>query len=144
MNAATQGVQPAANRQTLRIDLVGEWLAYPGLTGQHIRQLAKAGVTSAAWIRAGHLATPRISTAGQLFTPDPFGQPVFVLPIYDGEPVGEINPDPDIPLVDLLAFRLEEPEQWWLRVETLTLYSDEETLLQALILAAESETGAIA
>ena len=98
------------------LDLLNEWLAYPGLTGRHIRQLAEAGVTTAAWVRAGHLATPRISTAGRLFTPDPFGQPAFVLPIYDGEPVSELNPDPSTPLVDLCAFRLNEPEQWWLRI----------------------------
>ncbi len=82
-------------------DLLSEWISFPGLTGRHIRQLSDAGISSAAWVRAGHLATPRISIAGRLFTPDPFGQPAFVLPIYDGEPVSEINPDPSIPLVDL-------------------------------------------
>ena len=97
-------------------DLLTEWLSFPGLTGRHIRQLTEVGVTSAAWIRAGHLATPRISTAGRLFTADPFGHPAFVLPVYHGEPVGELNPDPFVPLRDLLAFRIEEPERWWLRI----------------------------
>ncbi len=97
-------------------DLLSEWISFPGLTGRHIRQLADAGVTSAAWITAGHLATPRITITGRFFTPDPFGGPTFVLPVYDGEPVSEINPNPGIPLVDLLAFRLEEPERWWLRI----------------------------
>ena len=99
------------------VDLLTEWLSFPGLTGGHIRQLADAGVTSAAWIRAGHVATPRISTAGRLFTSDPFGTPAFVLPVYDGEPVSELNPDPSIPLVDLLAFHLDEPERWWRRLD---------------------------
>ena len=97
------------------VDLLSEWLSFPGLTGGHIRQLADAGVTTAGWLRAGHLVTPRISTAGRTWTPDPFGMPAYVLPVYDGEPVSEINPDPSIPLVDLCAFRLEEPDRWYLR-----------------------------
>ncbi len=96
--------------------LMSEWLSFPGLTGRHIRQLADVGISSAAWVRAGHIATPRISTAGRLFTPDPFGQPAFLLPVYDGEPVSFENPDPSVPLVDLCAFRIEEPERWWLRI----------------------------
>ena len=98
------------------VDLLSEWLSFPGLTGGHIAKLAEAGVTAAAWIRAGHLATPRISTAGRTWTPDPFGTPAYVLPVYGGKPISEINPDPSVPLVDLLAFRLEEPERWWLRI----------------------------
>jgi hypothetical protein len=113
-------------------DLMGEWLAYPGLSGRHIRQLADAGVTSAAWIAAGHLATPRITITGRLFTPDPFGAPAFVLPVYDGEPVGEINPDPSVPLVDLLAFRLEEPERWWLRAGVPHLVLGKDQFVEAM------------
>ena len=97
-------------------DLLSEWLSFPGLTGRHIRQLADVGISSAAWITAGHLCTPRITITGRFFMPDPFGQPAFVLPVWDGEPVGELNPDPSIPLVDLCAFRIEEPERWWRRI----------------------------
>ena len=96
--------------------LMSEWLSFPGLTGRHIRQLSDAGISSAAWVRAGHLATPRITITGRFFMPDPFGTPAFVVPVYDGEPVSEINPDPSVPLVDLCAFRIEEPERWWLRI----------------------------
>ena len=78
-------------------DLLSEWISFPGLTGRHIRQLSDAGVTSAAWIMAGHIATPRITITGRFFMPDPFGTPAFVVPVYDGEPVSEINPDPSVP-----------------------------------------------
>ncbi len=96
--------------------LMSEWLSFPGLTGRLIRQLSDAGISSAAWVRAGHLATPRITITGRFFMPDPFGTPAFVVPVYDGEPVSEINPDPSVPLVDLCAFRIEEPERWWFRI----------------------------
>ena len=114
------------------VDLLTEWLSFPGLTGRHIRQLAKADVTSAAWIRAGHLGTPRISTVGRLFTPDPFGMPAFVLAIFDGEPVSELNPDPSVPLVDLCAFRLEESEHWWLRLDMPGLVLGKHNLINAM------------
>ena len=115
------------------LDLLGEWLSLPGLTGRHIRQLADAGVTTAAWIKAGHLATPRISAVGRLFTPDPFGQPAFVLPIYDGEPVGELNPDPTILLADLCAFHLDEPERWCVRRGEWGLVLGKDKFLEAMV-----------
>ncbi len=116
-------------------DLLSEWLSFPGLTGRHIRQLSDAGVTSAAWITAGHIATPRITITGRFFTPDPFGKcrSTFVLPVYDGEPVSEINPDPGIPLVDLLAFRLEEPERWWLRIGAPDLVLGKDQFVTAMV-----------
>ena len=116
-------------------DLLDEWLAYSGLTSSHIRRLADTGVTSAAWIRAGHLATPRISTAGRLFTPDPFGTPAFVLPVYDGEPVGELNPNPSVLLVDLLAFHLDDPEHWWLRIGAPHLVLGKDQFIDAMQIA---------
>ena len=114
------------------IDLVTEWLSFPGLTGRHIRELGETGVTSVAWIRGGHLTTPRISTAGRLFVPDPFGQPAYVLPVHDGEPVSELNPDPSVPLVDLCAFRLEEPARWWLRARAPHLVLGKDQLVTAM------------
>ena len=117
----------------IELDLLYEWLAYPGLSGWHIRQLANAGVDSTAWITAGHLATPRISTVGRLFISDPFGGAAFVLPVYDGEPVGELNPDPMVPLIDLLAFRLEEPDRWWLRCGIPNLVLGKNQLINAML-----------
>ena len=115
------------------VDLLTEWLSFPGLTSRHIKVLAEAGVTSAAWIRAGHLATPRISTAGRLFMPDSFGTPAYVLGVYDGEPVSELNPDPTVPLVDLLAFKLEEPDRWWLRIGAAGLVLGKDKFLEAMV-----------
>ena len=114
--------------------LMSEWLSFAGLTGRHIRQLADAGVTTAAWIRAGHIATPRISTAGRLFTPDPLGQPAFVLPVFDGEAVSELNPDPNIRLLNLVAFNLEQPELWWSRIGAPGLALGKEQLLEAMVI----------
>ena len=97
------------------LDLLNEWLAYPGLTGRQIHKLADAGVTSAAWIRAGHLATPRVQMVGRLYIPDPFGEPALVMRVYHGAPPSFENPDPSVPIGDLLAFHLEEPDRWYLR-----------------------------
>ena len=115
------------------VDLLTEWLSFPGLTGAHIAKLAEAGVTTAGWLRAGHLATPRISTAGRTWTPDPFGMPAYVLPVYDGEPISELNPDPSIPLVDQVAFKLEEPNLWWLRIGTPHLVLGKDKFLEAMV-----------
>jgi len=95
--------------------LLDEWLAYPDLTSWHIRKLKEGGVSPKCWITAGELTAPRIRPIGRVFIPDPFGEPAFALKVFDGPPAGPINPDPTIPLVDLLAFRLEEPDRWYLR-----------------------------
>ncbi len=118
---------------TLEIDLLAEWLAMPGLTSQHIRRLAAAGVPAASWITAGHIATPRISTTGRLFVPDPLGHPALVLPVYDGPPVGPDNPDPSVPLLDLLAFRLEEPERWSLRIGRQGLVLGKQIFIDSMV-----------
>ena len=94
--------------------LLTEFLASPGLTSRHLARLSEAGVTTAAWMRAGGLTTPRLSTTGRLFMPDSVGQPMFMMRVFDGEPVSFDNPV-EAPLADLLAFRLDDPGHWWLR-----------------------------
>jgi len=95
--------------------LLDEWLAYPDLTSWHIRRLKEAGVSPKCWIAAGEMTSPRIRAIGRTFIPDPMGEAAYCLKVFDGEPAGPINPDSSIPLVDLLAFRLEAPDRWYLR-----------------------------
>ena len=95
--------------------LLDEWGSYPDLTSWHRHQLTEAGVSLSVEITAGELTTPRIRPAGRLFIPDPLGVPAYCLKVYDGPTAGPFNPDSTIPLLDLLAFRLEEPARWWLR-----------------------------
>lgn len=94
--------------------LLDEWLSYPGLTSRSIRALKEAGVSPSAWIAAGSLTTPRVQPVGRLYLPDPFGHSTFALRVVDGRPPSWKYLELD-PLADLLAFRLDEPERWWLR-----------------------------
>ena len=115
MNAPAIKPFPGDARFLDEVDLLTEWLAWPGPTSRHLAQLEAAGVTTEAYIRAGHLMVPRVCTVGRLFHPDPFGDPAFVMPVYSGEPPCLYSIDETVVLADLLAFRLEEPERWWLR-----------------------------
>lgn len=112
--------------------LLAEFLAAPGLTSRHLARLSEAGVTTAAWMRAGGLTTPRVSTAGRLFTPDPVGKPMFMMRVFDGEPVSFENPDDGVRLADLLAFRLDDPSSWWLRRGSPDLVLGKGQLAEAL------------
>ena len=57
------------------LDLLDEFLSYPGLTQLHLDCLQEVGVSTAARMRAGGLAVPRIVPAGQLYLPCPTGDP---------------------------------------------------------------------
>ena len=46
--------------------------------------------------------------------------------------MSELNPDPSIPLVDLLAFRLNAPERWWLRIGAAQLVLGKDQFLDAM------------
>ena len=95
--------------------LLDEWLAFPGLTSWHIRQLKGADIPPKSWISAGELTAPRVRSTGRTFIPDPLGDAAYCLKVFDGPPAGPIKPDPTILLADLLAFRLDEPDRWYLR-----------------------------
>ena len=104
-----------SNEADAGLYLLDEFLSYPGLTQEHLDCLKRVGVSTAARIRAGGLAVPRVVPAGQLYVPCPTGDPMFAIPVYDGQAPSFDNPDLSAALIDILAFRLEEPTIWWLR-----------------------------
>ena len=115
------------------VDLLDEFLSYPGLMRAHLDRLQHAGVSAAARICAGGLTAPNVVTAGRLFVPSETGDPVFAIPIYDGRPPSFENPDPTAPLVDLCAFRLDEPERWWLRIDEPHLVLGKDKFFNAIL-----------
>ncbi len=97
------------------LDLAQEWLALPDI-GRGDRQLLKQhGVTREAIHRAGSVAVARISTTGRLWMPEPTGTPAFILPVWAG-PAPSIYYGVENPvLIDMIAWRPNDPSQWWYR-----------------------------
>ncbi len=97
------------------LDLAREWLALPDIGRGDRRLLEQHGVTREAIHRAGGLGVARISAPGRLWMPEPTGTPAFVLPVWDG-PAPSIYRGVGHPvLVDLIAWRPDDPTRWWYR-----------------------------
>jgi len=102
------------------------------LTSWHTRQLNEVGVSATGWITAGEITVPRIRPIGRIFNADPMGAPAYCLKVFDGAPASPINPDSTIRLLDLLAFRLEDPERWYLRGGRWGLVLGKDQLVDAM------------
>ena len=97
------------------LDLTREWLALPDAGRGDRRLLGQHDVTREAIHRAGGLAVARISTVGRLWMPEPTGTPAFILPIWDG-PAPSIYSGAENPvLIDMIAWRPDDPARWWYR-----------------------------
>ncbi len=97
------------------LDLTREWLSIPSPGAGDLQLLAELGVTRETRHRAGGLAVARISTVGRLWTPEPNGTPAFVLPVWDG-PAPSIYCGVENPvLIDMIAWRPDDPARWWYR-----------------------------
>ena len=96
-------------------DLAHEWLALPDIGGGDRQLLERHGVTRETVHRAGGLAVARIGTTGRLWMPEPTGTPAFVLPVWAGGApsiyFGVENPV----LIDMIAWRPDDPARWWYR-----------------------------
>ncbi len=97
------------------LDLAREWLALPDI-GRGDRQLLEQhGVAREAIHRAGGVAVARISTTGRLWMPEPTGTPAFILPVWAG-PAPSIYYGVENPvLIDMIAWRPDDPAAWWYR-----------------------------
>ncbi len=95
--------------------LIREWLALPDIGCGDRRLLEQQGVTREAIHRAGGLAVARIGTTGRLWMPEPTGTPAFILPVWDG-PAPSIYSGVENPvLIDMIAWRPDDPTRWWYR-----------------------------
>ncbi len=96
-------------------DLVREWLALPSPGAGDLRLLGQYGVTREAVHRAGGLAVARIGSGGRLWAPEPTGTPVFILPAWNGTAPSIYQAVERPLLVDLVAWRPDDPTRWWYR-----------------------------
>ena len=99
----------------MRLDLTGEWLALPDIGHGDRQLLEQQGVTREVIHRAGGLAVARISTVRRVWMPEPNGTPAFILSIWNGAApsiyCGVENPV----LIDMIAWRPDDPARWWYR-----------------------------
>ncbi len=97
------------------LDLSREWLALPDAGPGDRQLLEQQGVTREAIHRAGGLAVARIGTTGRLWMPEPTGTPAFILPVWNG-PAPSIYSGVENPvLIDMIAWRPDDPTRWWYR-----------------------------
>lgn len=78
-------------------------------------RLHRLGITVEAELRVGGLGVERIQTAGRTYVPDPLGFTALVVPAWRGLPPSFYHGETGAPLVDLIAFRTDQPWQWWYR-----------------------------
>ena len=96
-------------------EIIREWLTLPSPGAGDLRLLESLGVTREAIHRAGGQAVARIGTAGRLWMPEPTGTPAFVLPVWNG-PAPSIYQAVEHPLlIDMIAWRPDDPATWWYR-----------------------------
>ncbi len=97
----------------LDLDLEGLGLADVGRGDRQL--LEQQGVAREAVHRAGGLAVARIGTTGRLWMPEPTGTPSFIQPVWDG-PAPSIYCGVENPvLIDMIAWRPDDPPCWWYR-----------------------------
>ena len=97
------------------LDLDREWLLLPDIGCGDRQLLEQQGITREGIHRAGGLAVARISAGGRLWMPEPTGTPAFVLPVWNG-PAPSIYCAVENPaLIDLIAWRPDDPACWWYR-----------------------------
>ncbi len=96
-------------------NLTREWLTLPSPGAGDLRLLGRHGVTREAIHRAGGLAVARIGTTGRLWMPEPTGTPAFILPVWNGPAPSIYQAVVNPVLVDMIAWRPDDPARWWYR-----------------------------
>lgn len=79
------------------------------------RHVRAAGVSFGAMLAGGAVGGARGRTEGRSWFPNPNGAVLAVLPVYDSAIPSIYSPDCDPLLVDLLAWRLDDPGHWYHR-----------------------------
>ena len=111
---------------TVRDELWIEWdRAYHQCAPDHLAHLMKHGVAPSVLVDA-LVGIEKIEVEGELYHPSGDGAVVVIMPVVEWTPDGPyLNAEgfihPDGPpafepiLVDLVAWRLRDPERWWFR-----------------------------
>ena len=116
-----------------RIDLAAEFdLAVANLNPDHFRHLAASGVSFEAICRAGYVGIERITTTGRLYMPAPNGFPVLIVAAWSPAPPSIYQAVEGPEILDLIAFRPDQPETWWRRVGEPGLVLGEDRYLAAV------------
>ena len=99
------------------LDLMPEWLATSALNSRQSRQLEDLGVTREGIDRAGGLSWSRVTDiGGRCYSPSPAGDVMLIQPVWAG-PAPSIFQAVEHPvLFDLIAWRPEDPTQWYYRI----------------------------
>ncbi len=103
----------------------------PGIGRGDRQLLEQEGVTREAIYRAGGLAVARIDTTGRLWMPESTGTPAFILPVWAG-PAPPIYCGVENPvLIDMIAWRPDDPARWWYRQGEVDLVLGDAHLVDA-------------
>ncbi len=114
-------------------DLAAEFdIAWRNRTDNHRAHLAEAGITFEAMLRAGDLGVERIAYAGRLYTPSPAGFPAVILAIWSPAPPSIYCAIEDPEILDLIAFRTDDPGRWWHRIGEPDLILGEDHYLDSI------------
>ncbi len=115
------------------VDLIAEFdLAYRNRSQEHRQHLADAGITFQAMLRAGDLGVERIDASGRLYMPSPTGFPAVILAIWSPAAPSIYCAVEDLEIVDLIAFRTDDPGRWWYRMGEPGLILGEDHYLAAV------------
>ena len=107
----------AANMQRLDFPAINRAAdfdhAYRNRSQEHRQHLADVGITFQAMLRAGDLGVERIATTGRLYMPAPDGFPALIMAIWSPAPPSIYCAIEDPEILDLIAFRTDDPGRWW-------------------------------
>ncbi len=121
----------------MRTKLAAEFdLAWRNRTQEHRKHLADAGITFQAMLSAGDLGVERIATTGRLYTPSPAGFPAIILAVWSPAPPSIYCAVEDPEILDLIAFRTDDPGRWWYRFSEPGLILGKDRYLDAIAEAA--------
>ena len=99
-----------------RVSLLREWMALADLNARHRDDLEAEGVTREAIHVAGGLAWARIAPAGRTFIRSDAGKIHLIQPVWNGPAPSIYEAVEDPILMDLIAWRLDDPTTWFYRV----------------------------
>ena len=106
--------------------------AYRNRTQAHRAHLAAAGITFEAMLRAGDLGVERIATTGRNYMPSPEGFPAIIVAAWSPAAPSIYCAVEDPEIVDLIAFRTDDPGCWWYRNGEPDLILGEDHYLDAI------------
>ncbi len=108
--------------------LLAEWLATPSINTHQSGQLENLGVSRQAILRGGGLGWARVCATGRLYEPSATGGIAFIQPVWDGPAPSIYQLGDDTALIDLIAWRLDDPGRWLCREVTPTAALGQEYL----------------